>query len=343
MTQENNSKLNDLAPIVLFVYNRPWHTRQTVEALQKNELANESELFIYSDGPKNENAVAKVAEVREYIKTIDGFKKITIIERDKNWGLANNVIDGVTKIVNEYGKIIVLEDDLVTSPYFLRFMNEALEFYKDEEKVWHISGWNYPIETDGLDDVFFWRLMNCWGWATWADRWQNYEKNTDRLISEFTLADIQRFNLDGVENFWSQVLLNRDDMIDTWAIYWYATIFKNNGLCLNPTVSFVSNVGHDGSGVHCGKGGYCDNIVLCQKKEIVFVIDCCESGIALLRIKQFYRAQKRSLPARVINKLARMIFGYTNRLNRTTFKTELQKLLCSEGSSKGGIMKKTRG
>jgi GT2 family glycosyltransferase len=114
------------APIALFVYNRPWHTRQTVEALKKNELASESELFIYSDAPKNGKAKEKVKEVREYIKTIDGFKKVTIIERENNWGLADSIIDGVTKIVNEYGKIIVLEDDLVTSPYFLKFMNEAL-------------------------------------------------------------------------------------------------------------------------------------------------------------------------------------------------------------------------
>ena len=119
-----------LAPIVIFVYNRPNHTRQTVEALRKNELANESELFIYADAPKNENAVVKVNEVREYIKSVDGFKKVTIIHREKNWGLANSIIDGVTKIVNEYGKIIVLEDDLITSPNFLSFTNQALDFYE---------------------------------------------------------------------------------------------------------------------------------------------------------------------------------------------------------------------
>jgi hypothetical protein len=147
MIQENNSESNtqnltsNLAPIVLFVYNSPWHTRQTVEVLQKNHLASESEFFIYSDAPKNENAVDKVSEVREYIKSITGFKKVTVIKREKNWGLADSIIDGVIKIVNEYGKIIVLEDDLVTSPYFLRFMNEALEIYKDEEKV----AWNSPI------------------------------------------------------------------------------------------------------------------------------------------------------------------------------------------------------
>ncbi len=113
------------APIVLFTYNRPWHTRQTVEALKKNEFSQESELFIFSDGWKSDEDKPKVLEVRKYLKSIDGFKKINIIERDRNWGLANNIIDGVTKIVNEYGKVIVLEDDLITSPYFLKFMNNT--------------------------------------------------------------------------------------------------------------------------------------------------------------------------------------------------------------------------
>ena len=122
--------MNKLAPVVLFVYNRPEHTKQTVEALQKNELAIKSELFIYSDAPKNIGVKEKIDEVRKYIKSINGFKKVTVIKREKNWGLAASIIDGVTKIVNEYGKVIVLEDDLVTSPYFLKFMNDALEFYK---------------------------------------------------------------------------------------------------------------------------------------------------------------------------------------------------------------------
>ncbi|MFV9972448.1 MAG: hypothetical protein AB8V06_06085 [Francisella endosymbiont of Hyalomma asiaticum] len=139
-----------------------WHTQQTIEALQKNKLAIDSELFIYSDAPKNENALEKVQVVRNYIKTIKGFRKVTIIKREKNWWLSDSIIDGVTKIVNQYGKIIVLEDDIVTSLYFLKFMNDALEFYKNEEKVWHINGWNYPIEIENFSDTFLWRVMNCW-------------------------------------------------------------------------------------------------------------------------------------------------------------------------------------
>ena len=297
-----------LAPVVLFTYNRPKHTRQTVEALQKNELAKDSKLFIYSDTAKNENALNKVNEVREYIKTINGFKKVTIIEREKNWGLANSIIDGVTKIVNEYGKIIVLEDDLVTSPYFLKFMNEALEFYEDEKKVWHISGWNYPIDTGDLDDVFLWRLMNCWGWATWADRWKNYEKDINKTINEFSKDDIKRFNIDGVENFWGQVLSNKEGMINTWAIFWYATIFKQNGLCLNPSQSFVENIGHDGSGVHCGES-CAFNSSLSMNEKVNFDTKIEENSFAVRRIQQFYKSQKKYFFVRVINKLARIAIG----------------------------------
>ena len=299
MTHQANSKLNiqhsksNLPPIVLFVYNRLWHTRQTVEALQKNELASETELFIFSDGPKDEKAIAKVKKVREYIKTIDGFKKIAIIEREKNWGLANNIIDGVTNVINKYGKIIVLEDDLVSSPYFLKFMNEALEFYKDEKKVWHISGWNYPIETKGIGDVFFWRVMNCWGWATWADRWKYYERNVDKIIKEFSEIDIKKFNLDGTVNFWEQVILNKEKKINTWAIFWYATIFKHNGLCLNPSQSFVKNIGLDGSGTHCGKDCSFSNDVS-MNKDISFSVNIKENNTAVQRIKQFYNSRKKN-------------------------------------------------
>lgn len=297
-----------LAPIVLFVYNRPWHTRHTIEALQKNELANESELFIYSDAAKNKGSEEKVKEVREYIKKIDSFKKTTIIERDKNWGLADNIIDGVTKIVNEYGKIIVLEDDLVTSPYFLKFLNDALEFYKDEKKVWHISGWNYPIDTDCLEDIFLWRVMNCWGWATWHDRWRYYEKDINKTINSFSKQDIYKFNLDGMYSFWSQIIANKKKKINTWAIFWYATIYKNDGLCLNPAQTFVENIGNDGSGVNCGRtDSY--SCQVSEKSNFNFTTNIEENFIAVDRIKSFYKSQKKSFIVRVINKIYRTITG----------------------------------
>jgi len=245
--------MGGLAPIVLFVYNRPWHTKQTVEALQKNKLASESELFIYSDAPKNKEAEKKVKEVRDYIKSIDGFKKITIIEREKNWGLAANIIDGVTNIVNKYGKIIVLEDDLVTSPYFLKFMNEALEFYKDEEKVMHISGYVYPIDNKGLADTFFIKPTSCWSWATWDRAWKYFKKDVDYYLRVFDKKMIKDFNLNNSYDYFSQIIANKKGEINTWAIFWYASVYLKGGLSLHPKESFAKNIGHDGEGVHCSK------------------------------------------------------------------------------------------
>ena len=296
------------APIVLFVYNRPQHTRQTVDALLKNFEAKNSDLFVYADGVKGDTDIRSVAEIRSYILTIRGFKSINIVEREKNYGLAENIIQGVSEVVDQYGSIIVLEDDIVTSPYFLTYMNKALNFYENEKKVWHISGWNYPIETGGLPDTFLWRVMNCsGGWSTWADRWKYFEKDTEKLTASFSEKAICRFNVDGHENFWSQVLLNIKGEINTWAIFWYAAIFLNNGLCLNPSLSYARNIGHDGSGVHCGNSGYRDNDNLNFNDNPAFPANVMENKMAVEVIKQYFLSQRKSLPKRIINKLARFI------------------------------------
>ncbi|MDY0321742.1 MAG: glycosyltransferase [Arcobacteraceae bacterium] len=283
----------NLASIVLFTYNRLWHTQQMLEALQKNELAEDSELFIFSDGGKDEESWGKVNEVRQYLKTISGFKNITIIEQEKNLGLADSIISGVTDIIAKYGKVIVLEDDIVTSPYFLNFMNDALNIYEEEKKVWHISGWNYPISNENLNDTFLWRTMNCWGWATWEDRWNNYEKNPAKLIETFTQQEISTFNLDGAINFWEQVIKNNNAQMNTWAIFWYATIFRNNGLCLNPTISFVENIGFDGTGTNTGVRDNYSSKLFHQNYSINFESNLIENKTATDRIKLFFRENNR--------------------------------------------------
>jgi len=244
----------NLAPIVLFVYNRLDHTRQTIEALQKNDLANESELYIYSDAAKDNYAESEVLKVREYINTVSGFKEIHIVKRADNWGLANSIIDGVTHIVNQYGKIIVIEDDIVTSPGFLNYMNEALTLYKDDKKIMHIAG--YLPETSGqesLPNSFFLRFMSCWGWATWKDSWSNANWDAQYLFDKInTKKALKKFNLNNAISFHRQLEDNINGSITTWAIKWFSTIFIYDGLCLYPHKSFVKNIGLDGSGVHSG-------------------------------------------------------------------------------------------
>jgi hypothetical protein len=240
----------NLAPIVLFVYNRHWHTKQTIQALQKNELAKQSNLFIYSDQAKNENAQKNVNKVREYISKIKGFKSITIIKREKNWGLANSIIDGVTKIINEYGKIIVLEDDLVTSPYFLRFMNESLIMYENEKQVASIHGYIYPI--NNLPNTFFIRGADCWGWATWKDKWDIFEKDGKKLLNELKSRKlIKEANFNGSYDFTKML---KDQIVgknNSWAIRWYMSVFLKNMLTLYPTQSYIQNIGFGDNSTHC--------------------------------------------------------------------------------------------
>jgi len=296
----------NIAPIALFVYNRPWHTRQTIEALQKNELASSSKLFIFSDGPKKEDDLEKVLEVRDYIKSVQGFQDVQVIERGANWGLADSIIDGVTQIINQYSRIIVIEDDLVTSPHFLTFMNNALEFYRDETKVWHISGWNYPIDSEGLPDTFLWRVMNCWGWATWSDRWQFYRRAPEEICEKFPKDKIRQFNLYGAHDFWSQVMTNVNGRNKTWAIFWYATIFLNAGLCLNPTKSLVQNIGLDGSGTNSGKPAFFQTTLSGHNPNIVFQ-KLNEEELAVNRIMKYFDLQKSSFLRRCLRKIKRML------------------------------------
>jgi hypothetical protein len=296
-----------LAPIVLFVYNRPWHTQQTIEALQKNELASKSELFIFSDAAKNDSAIDKVKEVRNYIKNIDGFKKITNIEREKNWGLANSIIDGVTKIVNEYGKIIVLEDDLVTSPYFLKFMNEALEMYQNEEKVACIHGYIYPMEN--LPETFFIRGADCWGWATWKRGWDIFESDGQKLLDEVKQRGLQKeANFDNSYDYTKMLSDQINGKNNSWAVRWYFSAFLKEMLCLYPGKSYVQNIGFDGEGTHCKTTSNLFTIQLYHAIHLSKTIPK-EDIDARKKMEFFFNSIKSSLINRIIKKVKQVLLN----------------------------------
>lgn len=286
------------APIALFVYNRADHTRRTISSLQGNQLAVDSELFIYSDAPKDANAESAVMEVRDLIRGISGFKAVHVIERQQNWGLAKSIIFGVSELVERYGRVIVLEDDLVTSPYFLEYMNCALDRYEHDDQVMHVSGYMFPIRQQGLKPTFFLRTSSCWGWGTWARAWKHFEKDPSQLVREFTDADIRRFNMDGTHDFWVQVLKNLAGEIDTWAVFWYATVFQQNGLCLHPAHSMVTNIGNDGTGVHCGNTVAFEAEVA-ESPVMAFDCELIEDRLALAYTKHFFRSLSPTLLERI--------------------------------------------
>jgi hypothetical protein len=242
--------MQKLAPIALFVYNRPEHTRRTLAYLQKNVLADESRLFIFSDAAKTPADQQKVDEVRQIIADVSGFKAVKVTERKTNLGLANSIIAGVTKLVNEYGRVIVFEDDLLSSPYTLEYFNEALTRYQDEEKIMHIGAYMYDLKDRTLPQTFLFRAATSWGWATWDRAWKNFEPDVDVLIGQFDRSKINKFSIEGTMNFWKQMQEFKAGKNNSWAIRWYASIFLKGGLTLNPSQSLILNIGNDGSGIH---------------------------------------------------------------------------------------------
>ena len=244
-----------LAPIILFVYNRPWHTRQTIEALQKNELASESELYIFADGPKaiiSDKQLNNIIEVRNYIHTIKGFKKIIITESDHNIGLDNSVINAVTKVIEKHKKVIVIEDDIVNHPFFLKYINQALETYKNQNNIYMVSGFSYNMNFPKKykDDVYCVHRCCSWGWGMWADRWEQVDwkvSNYNKLVNN--KKEIKKFNRCGNDLFkMLQILIKQP--VCAWDIRWAFCMYEHNGLCINPTKSLVNNIGLDGSGTH---------------------------------------------------------------------------------------------
>ena len=301
--------MQNLAPIALFVYNRPDHTRRTLSYLQKNRLAEESRLFIFSDAAKSETEQAKVNEVRELAKEIEGFKSIKVIERKNNLGLANSIISGVTQLVNEYGRVIVFEDDLISSPYALQYFNESLNRYEQEEKVMQVGAYMFNLADKTLPETFFYRVAFSWGWATWASAWKNFEPDIDKLISRFDKEKINQFSIEGNMNFWKQMLDFKAGKNNSWAIRWYASIFLNGGLTLNPSHSLIHNIGHDGSGVHSNiENTY--QVQVAQKQVKHFPVEIKENQRAYQAIKHFLKNRKGSLMQRGIRFLKQLQVKY---------------------------------
>lgn len=253
--------MNHYAPIALFVYNRLRHTQETVRSLLANKYAPESDLFVYSDAPKLEEQRKSVEEVRGFIKTVEGFKSVTLIERESNLGLAKSIISGVTEVVERHDKIIVVEDDMLLSEYFLQYMNEALELYKNEERVISIHGYCYPVNKP-LPETFFLLGADCWGWATWKRGWKLFEPDAEFLLKELITKRLAyKFDLNGSTGNIKMLKNQISGRVDSWAIRWNASAFLKNKLTLYPGISLVKNIGTDGGGTHSKNTEVFDTLV----------------------------------------------------------------------------------
>jgi len=294
------------APVALFAYNRPRHLRQTVEALLKNDEAPQTELFVFSDAARNRSAESTVAEVRAYIRQISGFSAVHVIERDTNFGLAKSVTEGVSAVCRDHGRVIVLEDDIHTSQYFLRFMNDGLEMYEHDQQVASIHGYVYPVSVP-LPETFFLRGADCWGWATWKRGWDLFEPDGKLLLQQLKKRKLtHRFDCDGSYPYTRMLRDQITGKNNSWAVRWHASAFLHDMLTLYPGRSLVLNIGLDSSGTHCAASAKFSGEVA-DKPIRVERLPVKENDAARQAFIRFYRALRPSIMTRVFRRMAHII------------------------------------
>ncbi len=289
------------APLILFVYNRVNHTKQTLKAVSENILAKDTDLFLFSDGAKGENDRLKVAQVRRYIDEFEEdnvFKNVYIEKASCNNGLANSIINGVSKVIRKYGKVIVLEDDLVTSPYFLKFMNDCLDFYEENDKVWSIGGATYEMNSlkNYPHSVYaIWR-GSSWGWATWEDRWEKVDWKMTDYIS--FMKDRKRKKVFQKKCGEDIIIGLKKQMLgwtDSWAIRWCYQQFKEDMVSICPVQSLIKNIGFDGSGIH--SDSYDRFHILMEVQRWQYILENIDVDERI--INEFCRYYKRTFLTRI--------------------------------------------
>lgn len=254
-----------LAPIAVFGFRRPRHLQRTLEALSRNPESAKSKLTIFCDGARDSSDEALVAEVRAIAKSSLWCGDVEVVERSANMGLANSIIDGVTRLCSEHGQVIVVEDDLEVAPTFLDYMNRALKRFAEDERVMQVSGYMFPITANVGRRPFLLPLTTSWGWATWQRAWQAFDPGSDdnaKLLNDPRKRLL--FDLNNAYPYARMLESQQSGKIDSWAIRWYRTVFLRGGLVLYPPHSLVNNFGFDGSGTHCGTVTGCDRVLLAE-------------------------------------------------------------------------------
>lgn len=300
--------MNRFAPILLFVFNRPDHTEQTLKALKANTLAKHSHLIVYSDAPRSASDEPRVKQVRHIVHQAEGFQSVTVIERTENWGLARSIIDGVTTQLAVHGRVIVLEDDLITAPHFLQFMNEALELYRDEPRVGHVYACDFTNDPT-LPETFLLKWTGSWGWGTWDRAWKLFNPNGQELLNQLQERKLTHtFDFNGRYGFTRMLRRQIARKNNSWAIRWNASLFLANVLSLCVGRSLVQNIGFDNSGTNCGGGNlYYSNLY--PKAINVNKIDPIEENLIARKALERYYFRTNNFFAKAWRRIRRTIRG----------------------------------
>jgi hypothetical protein len=294
------------APIVVFTYKRLDCLKDSIAALKRADLSSDSQLFVFSDAAKNQDDLEMVNNVRAYLKSITGFKSITLTFADTNKGLAESIISGVTAVISKYEKVIVLEDDLLVSKNFLSYMNQSLDFYKSNPLIFSISGYSIPTEpaSDYVYDIYFTPRSSSWGWGTWKSQWENVDwRVSDYENFKVNKKEIAKFNKGGQDLF-DMLKKQMNGEINSWAIRWCYHQFRIGKLTVYPVVSKINNIGFNYQATHSNVyNRYITPLDSGEKKQFLFPHKVALIESFLKRFQNFY-----SIKARAIGKIKTYLF-----------------------------------
>lgn len=296
------------APIALFTYARPTHTARTLEALLRNDLAAESDLVVFSDAARSPQQEPQVEQVRTLLAGVRGFRSVKVVARPHNLGLSRSIIGGVGDVLQDHERVIVLEDDMVTSSHFLRYMNEALDRFAGDDRVISIHGYVYPVQRP-LPEAFFLRGADCWGWATWRRGWKHFDADGQALLDQLTRNKLLRaFDFNGSHPYSDMLRRQIAGKNDSWAIRWYASAFLASKLTLYPGRSLVHNIGNDGSGTHAGDTAIHDTALAAAPIDLR-AVPVEPSADAQAAFEAYFRRSSGGLLRRALRKVHSAVAG----------------------------------
>ncbi|GAB3938576.1 glycosyltransferase family protein [Mucilaginibacter myungsuensis] len=294
------------APIVFFTYKRLTSVQKVIASLQKCQYVDQTEIYIFSDGPKTRAEVDKVNAVREYLRTIKGFKKVVLKFSDVNKGLATSIIEGITNIFQDNEAVIVLEDDLVVSKNFLAYMNQGIDYYKYNKKIFSISGYNIPMKVSSSYpyDIYLTYRSSSWGWASWRDRWETIDWEVKDYDEFRRSKDLKKAFNKGGSDLTRMLRRQRMGQVNSWAIRWCYHQFKTNTYCVYPIVSKVKNIGFDITASNSNSyDRYNSPIDVSDKTQFKFLPEVKQDATLQKKFSNFY-----SIRSRIIGRLKTYLF-----------------------------------
>jgi hypothetical protein len=297
----------DLAPIGFFAYKRPEHTLKALTSLAQCELAQESRLYIFCDGPKTPADREAVLQVQEAVSRERWCGTVEIIRREQNLGLSRSIIAGTAELCRQYGRVIVIEDDLLLAPQFLQYMNAALEGYQAEEQVMQVSGYMFPVDLGADTDAVFLPFTTTWGWATWERAWRHFDPDISGYAELKKSRKLRnKFDLERAYPYFAMLELQRQGRIDSWGIRWYLSTFLRGGLTLYPVQTLVQNSGFDGSGTHCGPSQSFNHLSFSDYKLDSYP-EIWVNNLHFDKMKYYLKCQKTPFIRKCLIKLVKMV------------------------------------